>query len=82
VISLTKSLAIEFSPFVNVNSVAPGWVDTDMNKDLSSDYLAAEMAKTCLKRIARPAEIAKAIRFLASDDASYITGTTLTAAAG
>jgi 3-oxoacyl-[acyl-carrier protein] reductase len=81
-ISLTKNLAVQFSPFVNVNTVAPGWVDTDMNKDLEADYMADEMEKVCLKRIAEPAEMAKIIRFLASDDASYINGAVIVADGG
>jgi len=82
VISLTKSLAIQFAPYVNVNAVAPGWVDTDMNKDLSADYMAKEMEKLCLKRIAKSEEIANIIRFLASDDASYINGEIIVADGG
>jgi 3-oxoacyl-[acyl-carrier protein] reductase len=81
-ISLTKSLAIQFSPFVNVNAIAPGWVNTDMNKDLPADYIAEEMQKVCLKRIAEPAEIAKIIKFLASDDASYVNGAVIVADGG
>ena len=45
VISMTKNLAVEFSPYVNVNSVAPGWVDTDMNKDLPPELLEKEKEK-------------------------------------
>ncbi len=72
VISLTHNLAIELAPYVNVNSVAPGWVNTDMNKDLYSEFKKEEMNKIYLKRFAEPSEIAKVIVFLASDDASYI----------
>ena len=81
-VSLTKSLAIQFSPYVNVNAIAPGWVNTDMNKDLPADYMAEEMQKVCLKRIAEPAEMAKVIRFLASDDASYVNGAVIVADGG
>jgi 3-oxoacyl-[acyl-carrier protein] reductase len=81
-ISLTKSLAIQFAPFVNVNAVAPGWVDTEMNSALSAEYLAAEAEKVCLKRIARPEEIAKIITFLAGDDAGYINGAVVVADGG
>lgn len=72
--SLTKDLAKELSPEIRVNGVAPGWIDTDMNKDLPKDYIAEEMAKAQLGRMARPEEIAKTILFLASDDDSYLTG--------
>ncbi len=77
VISITKNLAVEFSPFINVNSVAPGWVDTDMNKDLSCDLLQEEKEKILLKRFAQPEEIANVIFFLASDESSYINGQTI-----
>lgn len=77
VISMTKNLAVEFSPYINVNSVAPGWVDTDMNKDLPNDLLQNEREKILLKRFAKPEEIANVIFFLASDEASYINGQTI-----
>jgi len=72
--SLTKDLAQELAPEIRVNGVAPGWIDTDMNKDLPADYIQSEMDKTLLGRMARPEEIANTILFLASDDASYLTG--------
>lgn len=72
--SLTKNLAKELAPTVRVNGVAPGWIDTDMNKELPQDYLEEEMRKTLIGRMAHPEEIAKTILFLASDDASYLTG--------
>jgi 3-oxoacyl-[acyl-carrier protein] reductase len=77
-ISLTKNLAKELAPEVNVNGVAPGWVDTDMNKDLPSDYVADQMKNIILGRMAKPEEVAQSILFLASDEASFITGSILT----
>lgn len=77
VISLTKNLANELAPTIRVNCVAPGWVNTDINKNLPKDYIAGETEKILLKRFGMPDEIAKAVLFLASDDASFITGTTL-----
>lgn len=74
IINLTKNLAIQFAPYVNVNAVAPGWVDTGMNDELSKSYLKAEMEKILLKRFAEPEEIADVILFLASDKARYIDG--------
>lgn len=72
VISLTKNLAIQYAPYIRVNSVAPGWVMTDMNKELDSYFIKAEEEKILLKRFAKPEDIAKVIYFLASDDACYI----------
>ncbi|MDP3770542.1 MAG: SDR family oxidoreductase [Candidatus Sungbacteria bacterium] len=77
VIVLTRDLAKELAPAIRVNAVAPGWVDTAMNKDLPKDYIRQEIKKIYLKRFARPDEIAKVILFLASDNASYITGSIL-----
>lgn len=75
VISLTKNLALEYSPYVRVNTVAPGWVLTDMNKNLDYDFVKKEENKILLNRFADPEEIAKVIYFLSSDEASYINGT-------
>jgi len=77
VIILTKDLAKELAPSILVNSIAPGWVNTKINKDLPKDFVEEETEKIYLKRFAKPEEIANAILFLASDDASYITGVTL-----
>ncbi len=77
IIILTRDLAKELAPKIQVNSVAPGWVDTEMNKDLTKDFVNKETEKIYLKRFAEPEEIAKSILFLASDDASYITGSVL-----
>ncbi len=73
VVILTRDLAKELAPAIRVNSVAPGWVDTEMNKQLPKDFVKKEIRKIYLKRFAKPEEIAKVILFLASDDASYIT---------
>jgi 3-oxoacyl-[acyl-carrier protein] reductase len=77
IIILTRNLAKELAPAIQVNSVAPGWVDTDFNKGLSKEFIEEETEKIYMKRFAKPEEIAKAILFLASSDADYITGITL-----
>lgn len=72
--SLTRDLAYQFKPDIRVNAVAIGWADTDMNKDLPGDYIESENDRIYLGRFAHPEEIANAIYFLASDEASYING--------
>lgn len=73
-ITLTKSFAKELAPNIRVNAVAPSNVMTDMTKGAGPELIELFRQQTPLKRIAVPDEIAKAILFLASDDASYITG--------
>ncbi len=76
--SLTRDLAFQFKPNIRVNTVAAGWVDTDMNKDLPKDYLEDEKRKIYLEKMADPSDVARAIYFLASDNASHINGEILT----
>lgn len=77
VISLTRNFSQALAPHIRVNSVAPGWIDTEINKDLPKDYVKSETEKIALKRWGQPEEIARAILFLCSDDAGFITGSTL-----
>ncbi len=77
IINLTYNLAIQFAPYINVNAVAPGWVNTEMNKELPKDLIEEETEKIYKKRFAEPEEIAKVICFLASEDAEYINGTVI-----
>lgn len=73
--SLTKSVAQELAPRrITVNCVAPGGVDTPMLARNTAEGLAALKAAAPLKRVAQPGEVAAVIAFLASDEASFITG--------
>ena len=75
VIGFTKALAKEVGPSgVTVNCIAPGVINTKMNKNLSEDDMAALSDETPLCRIGEPEEVAHAVVFLASDNASFITG--------
>ncbi|MFV0575170.1 MAG: 3-oxoacyl-ACP reductase FabG [Vibrio sp.] len=78
VIGFTKSMAREVaSRGVTVNTVAPGFIETDMTKALNDDQRAATLSQVPAGRLGDPREIASAVAFLASDDAAYITGETL-----
>ena len=77
VLGLMRSLAHELAPSITVNAVAPGTIDTDVVADDTAEQRAARAATIPLARIGRPEEVAEAIAFLASSEASYITGTTL-----
>ena len=76
-ISLTYDSAVQFAPYVRVNCVAPGWVNTEMNKELPEDFVKEETKRILVKRFAEPEEIAKVATFLASDDASFINSTVI-----
>lgn len=71
-INMTYNFALELQPYVNVNCIAPGWVDTDMNKELPAELIEYQKSKICKNRFAKPEEVAKLIAFLASDDAEFI----------
>jgi len=77
-IGFAKSMAKEAgSRGITVNTVSPGFIDTDMTKELSEDIKNALLGSIALGRLGQPEEIAHAVSFLASEQASYITGETL-----
>jgi 3-oxoacyl-[acyl-carrier protein] reductase len=78
IIGFTKSLAKEVgSRGITVNSIAPGFIDTDMTRGLNESQRDALNAQIPLGRLGRPADIAAAAAFLCSPEAGYITGETL-----
>lgn len=78
VIGLTKALAQELGPSgITVNCVAPGVIDTEMNAHLSADDRQALAEETPLGRLGTSEEVARAILFLASDQAGFVTGQVL-----
>ena len=72
VISLTHNMARFYAPYINVNCVCPGWIATDMNKDMDSEVRKEFEDKILLKRFASCDEISNVVLFLASDMASYV----------
>ena len=82
-IGLTRSLAMELAPSnIRVNCVAPGVIDTDMVQVLGKEVLDELADQTPLSRLGTPEDIANAIYFLASDEASFITGQVLVSDGG
>jgi len=77
-IGFTKSLAREVAPYnIRVNAVAPGFIETDMLKDLKEEYKSQIINQIPLCRLGKPEEVARVVRFLVSEEAGYITGQTI-----
>jgi NAD(P)-dependent dehydrogenase (short-subunit alcohol dehydrogenase family) len=82
VAALTRSLAMELAPSINVNCVAPGLIDTSVVSRLDVQLVEGFKSSCVLKRLGKPEEVAQAVLFLASKEASYITGEILHVAGG
>lgn len=78
VLGFTKAIALELaSRGITANVIAPGFIETEMTEVLAEDWRQQLLSRVPMGRMGLPVDIAKAVKFLASDDASYITGQTL-----
>ena len=74
VIGLTKAMAVELGPYVRVNTITLGNIETEWTKDLKTEELNSAMNENIAKRFGTPQEIARVIAFLCSDDSAFIDG--------
>lgn len=77
VISLTHNLASEFAPYIRVNAIAPGWINTKPVLEMNPTIIKEEQEKILLNRFGKTEEIANVVYFVASDEASYINGSVI-----
>ena len=83
VLGFTKALAQETArKNITVNAVAPGYIDTDILADASEDFLKSLVGKIPVGRLGTVEDVSRIVTFLASDDAGFITGSTITANGG
>jgi NAD(P)-dependent dehydrogenase (short-subunit alcohol dehydrogenase family) len=76
-ISLTRQLSLDYAPHVRVNVVLPGSIETRQWAHQSTEAYETAERQTTLQRLGKPEEVASVIQFLASEGASYVTGTSL-----
>jgi 3-oxoacyl-[acyl-carrier protein] reductase len=79
---LTKALALALGPYVTVNAICPGWIRTDMMEEIDPEVHERILGETALARWGTPEDVAASAAFLASSDASFITGELLIVAGG
>lgn len=82
VTSLTRSLAVELAPHINVNCIAPGIIRTLAIRDVGEDVAREFEQKNLMKRMGEPLDIANAALFFSNDESSYVTGVTLPVSGG
>ncbi len=77
-ISLTHNLSVQFAPHITVNSIAPGFIGSEAElKDYEEEFLNEEISKILVRRVGDPKEVAYLVRFLLSDEASYINNSVI-----
>ncbi len=81
-INLTKSLSVELSPHIRVNTVSPGFIKTKMTSDYSDETIQIIKSETPLEKLGSPEDVANAVYFLSSPESSFITGTEITVSGG
>lgn len=76
-ISVSSNMANYLAPYVRVNTVCPGWVNTRMNRQLDDTFIETEEERILLGRFGEPEEIANVVKFLISDEASYVNNSVI-----
>lgn len=76
-ISISSNMANYLAPYVRVNVVCPGWINTRMNKELDNEFIKEEDDKILLGRFGEPEEVANVVKFLISDEASYVNNSVI-----